>query len=460
MTAPLDLAYDPHQPRGDDGRWIKDPTAAQWAAIDARDLTGGERDRGNASLSRFNPVQLPSDTDAASYLRSTAPHLPAAQRDAVTRYTGDEFYRLNRALRSGDASDPEVRRLDAAMRPAPDDMILARHVDISPEQAWSMAGKKISDKAYASAVLGSPYAGGLGGLTLHIAVPKGTPVINAAALSSNPHEREVILGRGTSMAVARVVPNGRYGYDAYAVVIPPASPPAVGLASPSPPQQPVPAGQQVPPPQQPDAGQDIALTVAISELLLTAASVAVMMAALKLRFKLSAELWQGIAGAAGVAMTQPPPTTGVVGAASAQTSRQNLIRRAQFVLSAGKRLAQDIRQARAQGKPVTQAVQDGLARERRYYQAHTAAIWNRAVAAGKTDMAAMEHGDLLGWLSVMDRKTSAECRRASGQNYHASQMPDIGYPGSVHPACRCMAVAPWPGGRLLPSRGASYARAA
>jgi hypothetical protein len=223
---------------------------------------------------------------------------------------------------------------------------------------------------------------------------------------------------------------------------------------------PQPPPQQVPPPQQPDAGQDIALTVAISELLLTAASVAVMMAALKLRFKLSAELWQGIAGAAGVAMQSPPPVTGVVGAASAQTSRQNLLRRAQFVLSAGKRLAQDIRQARAQGKPVTQAVQDGLARERRYYAAHTAAIWNRAVAAGKTDMAAMEHGPLLGWLARLDAKVSAECRKASGKNFYADRMPEIGFPGAVHPSCRCEPVAPWPGAPLLPSRGARYARAA
>ncbi len=227
----------------------------------------------------------------------------------------------------------------------------------------------------------------------------------------------------------------------------------------APPQQ-YPPGQPPPPQQQGDAAQDAALALAIAELLLIAASAAVMIAALKLRFTLTAELWQGLEGSAGIAMATPPPVTGVVGAASAQTSRQNLTRRAQFVLSAGKRLAGDIREARAQGKPMGRALLDGLARERRYYSQHTAAMWNRATAAGKTDMEAAVHGDLLGWNAILDNRTSAECRAADGKNYLASSMPDIGYPGAVHPSCRCFPSAPHPGGRMLPGRGTSYRRAA
>lgn len=222
----------------------------------------------------------------------------------------------------------------------------------------------------------------------------------------------------------------------------------------APPQQ-VPPGQ--PPPEQED---DTAIVLAIAELLLVAASAAVLIAALKLRFKLTSALWSGLEGAAGIAMENPPPVTGVVGAASAQTSRQNLLRRAQFVLSAGRRLAGDVREARAKGEPAGKALLDGLARERRYYGQHTAAMWNRATAAGKTDMAAAEHGDLLGWLSVLDKKTSAECRAAHGKNFYASRMPDIGWPGAVHPSCRCMPSMPWPGGKLLPSRAGLFARAA
>ena len=204
------------------------------------------------------------------------------------------------------------------------------------------------------------------------------------------------------------------------------------------------------------------MVLLIGELLLTAASVAVFIAALKARLamtralrpqfrKLSADMWKGLEGSAGIAMASPPPVTGVVGAASAQTSRQNLIRRAQFVLSAGKRLAADVREARAKGEPVRRALLDGLARERRYYGMHVAAMWNRATAAGKTDMEAAVHGDLLGWNTIIDGRESAECRNADRKNYRASKMPRIGFPGAVHPHCRCFPGPAWPGAPMLRS---------
>lgn len=190
-------------------------------------LTEEDRAHGNAVLAGFRPVKPGSDEEAAAYLKRNAPKVPAGQADAVNRYTGDKFFQLNKALRSGDASDPDVARIDAAMRPAPDDMVVTRHVgadafglqDNDLGKVQELAGKKIRDDAYSSVSLGSPYAGGLGGVTLHIAVPKGTPMVNAAALSSNPHEREILLGRGTRLAVSQVKPNSRFGYDAFATVI-------------------------------------------------------------------------------------------------------------------------------------------------------------------------------------------------------------------------------------------------
>jgi hypothetical protein len=230
------------------------------------------------------------------------------------------------------------------------------------------------------------------------------------------------------------------------------------MTTPAPQQQQVPPGQPYPPP--PTGAAEAALVTTVAGLLLTAASAAAVLEALKLKFTLSRDLQRGLGAVLGVVLASPPPVTGVIGAASAQTSRQNHARRAQFVLSAGKRLTGDIRQARAQGKPVRAALADGLARERRYYSLHTAAMWNRATAAGKTDMAAMEHGNLLSWNSVLDSRTSAECRAADGKSFHASVMPDIGWPGSVHPHCRCFPGPAHPGAPLLPSRGRTYARAA
>ena len=272
------------------------------------------------------------------------------------------------------------------------------------------------------------------------------------------------------------------------------------MTTPAPPQQ-VPPGQQPPPPPPMTPADEAAMVTAIATVLVTAVTVEAAIQYIKLRFKLQGFMIDALSGSLGIAMAHPPPVTGVVGPASAQTSRQNLARRAQFVVSSAKRLMSDLVAWRAkhtgpapapppgpEPPPASaqaadlnllrrgqfaearhrrlqadidaaenagrmQALQDGLARERRYYSMHVAAMWNRSVAAGKTDMAALEHGDLLGWLAILDDRVSPECAAASGKNYHASAMPVIGYPGSVHPHCRCMPVAPWPGGRLLPSRG-------
>jgi hypothetical protein len=229
------------------------------------------------------------------------------------------------------------------------------------------------------------------------------------------------------------------------------------------PAQPPPG--QPPPQQQPPSGlDDPALAVAVATLLAGAAgpavSIAAAVAALKVRFALS----KAAVAALGAVLTQvlqhPPPVTGVIGPASAQTARMNAARRAQYVIAAAKRVMGAARDARSKGTPVTAAIRAQLAQERRWYAQHQQAMWNRAAAAGKTDMAALEHGDLLGWNAVLDHRTSAECRIADGKNYHASRMPDIGYPGSVHNSCRCFPGPAHPGAPLLPSRSARYARAA
>jgi hypothetical protein len=239
-----------------------------------------------------------------------------------------------------------------------------------------------------------------------------------------------------------------------------------------PPQQP-PQGQQPPPqppPPQDDGLDDAALAVAVAALLAAAAvtaaataaaGAAVMIAALKLRFTLSAVAWQALGAILVIVTADPPPHTGVIGAASEQTSRMNMARRAQFVLAAARRVTGAVRDARAKNEPAGQAIRDQLERERRFYEQHKAAMWNRAQAAGATDMAAAEHGNFLGWNAILDSRTSAACRSANGWNYYATSIPNIGWPGSSHPACRCWPSAPHRGGRVLPgSHAPRYARAA
>jgi hypothetical protein len=239
------------------------------------------------------------------------------------------------------------------------------------------------------------------------------------------------------------------------------------MTTPAPPP-PQPAQAQQPPPQQQDDGlDDTALAVAIAALLaqLTvagayAASVAGMLAVLKARFRLSAAALQALGAVLALVTEHPRPVSGASGPASAQVSRMNAARRVQYVIAASKRVLGAAREARAKGESVTAAFADALATERRYYLMHLAAMRNRANAAAETDKAAARYGDLLGWKSVLDGHTSPECRSANGRNYYASSMPDIGFPGGVHDACRCRPVSPWPGGKLLAGSGARFARAA
>jgi hypothetical protein len=238
------------------------------------------------------------------------------------------------------------------------------------------------------------------------------------------------------------------------------------VTTPAPPQAPPQAQQQ--PPQQPDDGlDDTALAVAVAALLagtaVTAAyagSVAGMLALLKARFALSAAALQALGAVLSMVTEQPPTVSGGTGAASAQVSRMNLARRAQYVLAASKRVLGAARQARAKGEPMGAAVRDALAAERRYYLMHIAAMRNRANAAAETDKAAARYGDLLAWRAILDGHTSPECRLANRRNYYASSIPDIGFPGGVHDACRCRPVRPWPGGKLLAGSGPRFARAA
>lgn len=231
----------------------------------------------------------------------------------------------------------------------------------------------------------------------------------------------------------------------------------------APPQQPA----QPPPQQQDDGLDDAALAVAIAALLAGAAvtasyaaGVTGMLAVLKARFRLSGEAFQALGAVLSLVTERPPAVTGVIGPASEQTSRMNAARRAQYVIAASKRVLAAARQARAKNASVRDAVLAQLARERKFYAMHQQANWNRTAAAGRVDMAAMEHGPILGWLSVLDSRTSAECRSAHGKNFYASAMPDIGFPGDVHLSCRCLPSAPWPGGKLLAGSGPRYARAA
>jgi hypothetical protein len=206
---------------------------------------------------------------------------------------------------------------------------------------------------------------------------------------------------------------------------------------------------QQPPP--PDTAQDAANAAIIASALVTALTPVAALGLITARMKLTGITRPAMLGALEVVMAMPPEQTGMVGSASINASRTNTLRRAQFALNSARRLTSDIIEARSHGVPVIQALTAGITRERRYFGQHRDAIWQRAQAAAQVDMAAWSYGDLLGWNTVLDSHTSADCRAADGRNFYASTPPLIGYPGSVHPHCRCYPGPAHVGARMLPS---------
>lgn len=126
-----------------------------------------------------------------------------------------------------------------------------------------------------------------------------------------------------------------------------------------------------------------------------------------------------------------------VGPAVRQTATGEATYRALFLLNAAARV-----QARIDGG---MSPADAVRAEMPNYRAHLAAQANRARAAVAVDRAARRFGPVLGWRAVMDSRTSAECRRADGKNFQLTSRPLIGWPGSVHPQCRCRPVAAFAG---------------
>lgn len=126
---------------------------------------------------------------------------------------------------------------------------------------------------------------------------------------------------------------------------------------------------------------------------------------------------------------------------AAQTAREvERTYRAAYLLNAARRLARALREGE-----FPQAVQ----KERNYWVRHLDAQDRRAVAAGRVDNAAAAFGPLLGWYARNDERTTAECRAANGNNFRVDVRPTIGYPGTVHPYCRCEPGAPHEGGKMV-----------
>lgn len=114
--------------------------------------------------------------------------------------------------------------------------------------------------------------------------------------------------------------------------------------------------------------------------------------------------------------------------ASSESQKLEATYRAHYIYTASQRMVQ----AKRLGKE-----EQAFAREQTYFNQHLEAVTNRRNASKAVDRAAARYGPELGWYAKMDSITSAECREANGKNFSPTRIPAIGFPGSVHPNCRC-----------------------
>lgn len=135
-------------------------------------------------------------------------------------------------------------------------------------------------------------------------------------------------------------------------------------------------------------------------------------------------------------------------------SRHNLMRRASYLILAGQRVSR----AWTNGPRTTRAerMRQALRQEKVYLGQHLeahkrrvrsgAAVAQEAARVARSDVSGVFEAPpgLLGWYAVLDDRTSRDCRLANGRNFDPKRVPRIGFPGSVHPACRCRPGPPHP----------------
>lgn len=217
------------------------------------------------------------------------------------------------------------------------------------------------------------------------------------------------------------------------------------------PAQTQPPPQQAPPPQQQQQQNDdshlVALIVAALAVYWTTETLT---RALRAPFKTAGISGAALSGVASLVASWPHEVMEGTGPAQRWAVRANLLRRAQFFLAAAKRTQQAIVAARSQDEPVIAAIRDALGKERTFMGQHIAANAGRIQAATAVDGMASTYGNLIGWKSVRDKRTTAECYAADGKNFHADKPPRIGLPGATHPNCRCIPVPPYRNAPVLP----------
>jgi hypothetical protein len=124
-----------------------------------------------------------------------------------------------------------------------------------------------------------------------------------------------------------------------------------------------------------------------------------------------------------------------------QVRDDELYFRSAYVVAASKRINASMKG----GMTFRQA----MAQERPFSKAHEQARRNRLSTSIKMQQQTDLFGPLLGWYRDPTSNSESECYQADGHNFYAAEGTVIGFPGSVHPHCHCVAGPPHPGGGMV-----------
>lgn len=71
------------------------------------------------------------------------------------------------------------------------------------------------------------------------------------------------------------------------------------------------------------------------------------------------------------------------------------------------------------------------------FNKHVRADGQRQFGRQRLQAAVNAYGPIVGWYSVLDDRTTEECREMHGKNFDPSEPPAAGLPGVTHVNCRC-----------------------
>lgn len=191
-------------PRDSNGRFTKSA---------ARYMRPQDTARVRAALSGLRPRSFDTGQERRGYLAA----LGASGGPAVASFRAGGWRNTNTALRTGRGTPAEAAGIDAEMRPLPDDLIVDREVPAAMfgnVDMRGLSGARLTDAAYTATRLGDQPAAQAGMVRMRIAVPRGTHAV------VDPDTGEVLLARGTDLAVTSVTPNDAGGWDMHLAVIP------------------------------------------------------------------------------------------------------------------------------------------------------------------------------------------------------------------------------------------------